>query len=227
MTPDPWQGECLRTSQHQLLLCSRQSGKSLTAAGLTLLTALLKPGSLTLLLSPCLRQSGELFRDKVKRLYDALGRPVGTAQESALTMTLANGSRIVTLPGNEANVRCYSGVALLVIDEAARVHDNLYAAVRPMLAVSRGQLVALSTPFGQRGWFFEAWQGPETWHRVRVTAEQCPRITREFLNGEKARMDELWFTQEFMCEFHSSGLGVFGDIREWEKLVDPDFLPAY
>src|SRR5262249_60678864 len=74
-TPDPWQRRTLRSSSTRMLLnCSRQAGKSLTAAGLALRQALLAPGSLVLLLSPTLRQSGELFRDKVKRLYTGLGR---------------------------------------------------------------------------------------------------------------------------------------------------------
>jgi hypothetical protein len=44
---------------------------------------------------------------------------------------------------------------MLVIDEASRVDDTLYLAVRPLLAVSGGRLVALSTPFGKRGWFHD------------------------------------------------------------------------
>jgi hypothetical protein len=152
MTPDPWQASLLRSpSTKTLMLCSRQAGKSLTAAALALRTALLEPSALVLLLSPTLRQSGELFRDKVLRLYNVLGRPVPATQESALTMGLANGSRLVSLPGDEGTIRGYSGVRLQVIDEAARVPDDLYRAVRPMLAVSGGRLVCLSTPWGKRG----------------------------------------------------------------------------
>src|SRR5207245_534015 len=99
LTPDPWQAGLLRSSaERMLLLCSRQAGKS-TAAALALQAALLEPPALILLLSPTLRQSGELFKDKVMRLYNALGRPVPAVQETALTMTLANGSRLVSLPG--------------------------------------------------------------------------------------------------------------------------------
>src|SRR5579875_2200335 len=119
---DPWQATLLRSpSDRILLLASRQSGKSTVAAALTLKTALLEPGSLCLLLSPTQRQSGELFRAKVKQLYNALGRPVATVQESALTMELANGSRIISLPGEEGTVRGYSGARLLVLDEASRI----------------------------------------------------------------------------------------------------------
>ena len=183
--PDPWQADLLRSDAGRMLLLSRaRPARATTAAGLALKAALLEPGSLVLLLSPTLRQSGELFRDKVVRLFDALGRPVPATQESALTMRLANGSRVVSLPGEESTIRGYSGVRLLVIDEGARVADELYRAVRPMLAVSGGRLVGLSTPFGRRGWFHEEWEGKAPWKRVRIAAEDCPRITPEFLAEE-------------------------------------------
>src|SRR5438874_785567 len=96
--PYPWQaGVLLSPARRLLLLCSRQSGKSLVAAALALLTALLQPGSLTLLLSPTLRQSGELFRDNVLRLYAAVSALMPSTQETALQLTLANGSRIISL----------------------------------------------------------------------------------------------------------------------------------
>jgi hypothetical protein len=169
----------------------------------------LRPGSLTLLLSPTQRQSGELFTDKVLRLYNGLGRPVPSAGLSALRLTLANGSRVVALPGEEGAIRGYSSVALLVIDEAARVDDPLYSSVRPMLAVSGGQLVALSTPFGRRGWFWEAWSGAEDWRRVQVGARDCPRITPEFLHEERRAIGERWFRQEYGCEFLTAIGAVF------------------
>jgi hypothetical protein len=182
MEPDSWQATLLRCSPLRvLMLITRQGGKSLTAAALALREALLTPMSLVLLLSPSQRQSGELYRDKVMRLYNALDRPVPTAQETQLTMQLENGSRIVSLPGDESTIRGYSGVSLLVIDEAARVPDDLYRAVRPMLAVSRGRLIALSTPFGRRGWFFTEWSSSNPWERVEVSADRCPRITADFL----------------------------------------------
>jgi hypothetical protein len=203
MRGDDWQKTLLRSpSRRMLLLCSRQAGKSLTAAALALRDALLNPGALVLLLSPTLRQSGELFRDKVLRLFNALGRPLPTTQESALTMTLSNGSRIVSLPGtDEATIRGYSGVTTLVCDEAARVPDFLYLACRPMLAVSQGRLVCLSTPFGKLGWFHDTWHGDERWERVKITADQCPRITAEFLAEELKALGELWWKQEYFCEF--------------------------
>jgi hypothetical protein len=208
-TPDPWQERVLRTDADRvLLLCSRQSGKSSVSAALALSTALLSPGSPVLLLSPSDRQSGELFR-KVVDLYDAVGRPVPAISRTAHRLELANGSRILSLPGTEKTLRGFSGVALLVIDEAARVDDGLYCAVRPMLAVSGGRLVALSTPYGKRGWFHDEWFGTGTWERVRVTADQCPRISKAFLDEERRALGERYYRQEYLTEFVETMDAVF------------------
>ena len=132
---------------------------------------------------------------------------------------------MVGLPGNEATVRGFSAVSLLLVDEAARVDDELYMAVRPMLAVSHGTLWLMSTPFGKRGFFYEAWArgGPE-WERIQVTAEGCPRIPREFLEEERATMGERWFRQEYLCEFEDAVSGVF-DRELVERAVTDDVEP--
>ncbi len=210
ITPDPWQARVLRSASSRLLLnASRQSGKSTITSVLAMHTALYAAGSLVLLLSPSLRQSGEIFK-KCVATYRDLGRPVAPESETALTLTLENGSRIVSLPGSkDGNVRGYSGVSLLVIDEAAWVADGLYMSVRPMLAVSGGRLVALSTPHGTRGWFYEAWQGQEPWERYEVPATMCPRISQEFLAEEKRTIGEWWFAQEYECVFSEAETQAF------------------
>jgi hypothetical protein len=70
-----------------------------------------------------------------------------------------------------------------------------------MLSVSQGRLIALSTPFGTRGWFYEAWRGDEPWQRVEVTATRCPRISTQFLEEERRTMGDWWYQQEYMCAF--------------------------
>jgi hypothetical protein len=200
-TPDDWQAAVLRSPAPRLLLnCSRQSGKSTAVATLGVWTAVYEPGSLVLLVSPTLRQSGELFK-KALGTYRALGKPVPPESETALTLTLENGSRIVSLPGKEGTVRGYSGVRLLALDEAAWVPNDLYIAVRPMLAVSGGRLIAMSTPHGTRGWWFEAWRSQERWERVEVPATACPRISADFLEEEQRTLGDWWYSQEYLCKF--------------------------
>src|SRR5215218_5873853 len=157
LEPDPWQEDLLRsTSDRVLLNCCRQSGKSTMTGIVALHRALYHPRSLILCLAPALRQSQELF-GKVLGFYRDLGRPVLSQAERKLSLELENGSKILTLPGSEKTIRGFSGAALLIVDEAARVDDGLYFAVRPMLAVSGGALIMLSTPYGKRGVFFEEW----------------------------------------------------------------------
>jgi hypothetical protein len=217
--PDPWQQELLRktaaTSNHSLarrilLLCGRQCGKSTVSAALALQCALLEPKALVLLLSPSMRQSAELYR-KCADGWKDLGKPVPATAESALRVEFANGSRIISLPGkDDAAIRGFSKPSLVVIDEAARVSDNLYMSCRPMLAVSpRGRMLALSTPFGKRGWFYESWCGTGDWQRVKVTAEDCQRISPEFLAEEKEALGERWFNQEYLCSFEDMVGAVF------------------
>jgi hypothetical protein len=207
--PDRWQARLLRSTAPRVLVnCARQSGKSSTVATISVHTAVYTPGSVTLLLSPTLRQSSELFK-KCLAVYRALGRPVDAAAETALTLSLEHGSRIVSLPGKEGTIRGYSGITLLIVDEASRVSDDLYVSVRPMLAVSGGRLIALSTPFGTRGWWWEAWRGSEAWERYEVKATDCPRITPEFLAEERRTIGDYWFQQEYMCRFLDSRSSAF------------------
>lgn len=205
LEPDSWQRAVLRSTAYRLLLlCCRQSGKSTTTAILALNTALFYAGSLILLLSPSLRQSGELFR-KLTGFYADLGKPIPPERETALSLTLANGSRVISLPANPGTIRGYSAVDLLIIDEAAMVPDDLFVAVNPMLAVSQGRLVCLSTPLGKRGFFFEAWNDPQVdWERFKVTAKDCPRIAPEFLEEQKQSLGERWFRQEYLCSFEET-----------------------
>ena len=202
LVPDPWQADVLTSHEREIiLLCSRQSGKSTVSSVLAAHEAVYSPGSLSLLLSPSLRQSQELFR-KLKDVLAGLRSAMEIVEESALRLEYANGSRIIALPGKEATIRGFSGVDLLIVDEASRVPDELYQAIRPMLAVSGGRIVLLSTPFGKRGFFFHEWtEGGDQWQRVKITAYECPRINKEWLDSERKLIGDWWFKQEYLCSF--------------------------
>jgi hypothetical protein len=161
--------------------------------------ALYVPGSLSLLVAPSLRQSVEVFRTTLG-LYKQLGRPIDAESENTMALSLENGSRILALPGSESTLRGFGSVALLVIDEASRVPDEVYHSVAPMLAVSRGSKVAISTPNGRRGWWYGAWaSGGERWNRYTVRASECSRISPDFLEEARREMPDWMFAQEFEC----------------------------
>ncbi len=215
MTPDAWQRALLLSREPYVLLnCARQTGKSTTVAALALHQLLNAPQSLVLVVAPSERQSHELFR-KVVQANLALGQPIAAERCNQSELELANGSRLVALPGREETIRSFSGVSLLILDEASRVPDDLYRSVRPMLAVSQGRLLALSTPFGQRGWFYDEWIGPGPWRRVHVPWSQCPRIAPEFIAEETRALGQAWVDQEYN--------GLFTTM---EGLVFPEFGQA-
>ena len=227
LSPDVWQAEFLQSTDRRVLLnCSRQSGKSTVTSVLALHEAIYNPGALVLLLSPSLRQSLELYK-KVIDSYLRLGHEAATTDQALTTvLKLANGSRIASLPGSEKTIRGYSGVDLLICDEAARIEDDLFFAVSPMLAVSGGRLVMLSTPFGQRGVFHQLWTSDSSWRQFKVSADQCPRISAEFLASEKRSMPDRIFRQEYFCEFLQTDDAVFA-YDDVISMVSSDVKPLF
>ncbi len=204
---DEWQRRLLQRRYPRLMLnCSRQAGKSTVTACIALLEIVQHPPALVLVICPAARQSKEFLRN-VSRFAKKLG--IKTTQESKSEMEFANGSRAIALPSEEETIRGYSEVGLLILDEASRIPDDLYNSVKPMLAVSNGRIAILSTPYGKRGFFHKEWTVGEDWERVMVTAEQCPRITPQFLAKERRDLGAIFFRQEYMCEFAEMTNAVF------------------
>jgi hypothetical protein len=127
----------------------------------------------------------------------------------------------MALHNKEASVRGFSAPAIVLFDEAARVLDALYEAVRPMLATGGGRLVALSSAWDERGWFYDEWSSNSPdWHRTKVTALECPRISAEWLAAERARIPHRVFQREYMCEFGDTEENVFSRELLARVLVD-------
>jgi hypothetical protein len=226
--PDPWQARAMRsTAPRRIWNCSRQSGKSSTSALIGLHRAIYCPASTVLLLSPSLRQSSELF-DKVMAFASRLP-DLEKTESTKMHLRLANESRILSLPGSEQTVRGFSAISILIIDEAGQVPDLLYMSVRPMLAVSNGALLLLSTPRGRQGFFYREWTSKgSTWERSQVAATECPRISQEFLDEELAAMGQKFWAQEYMCSFEAADSG-FDEalVRQCiSEDVKPLFTPA-
>jgi hypothetical protein len=189
-----------------ILNCTRQWGKSTVTAAKAVHRAWSEPGSLVLVASPSERQSAEFLR-KAAGFVRRLGIPV---RGQPISLVLPNASRIVGLPATEGTVRGFSAVSLLLIDEASRVPDALYKSLRPVMAVAKGDMWLMSTPYGKRGFFYEEWaHGGKRWERVLALATECARIPAEFLDEERASLGGEWFAQEYMGEFVDNGAGWF------------------
>lgn len=146
------------------------------------------------------------------RSYIDLDRPIPSTAENKLSLELANGSEVHALPGDEGTIRGFSGVNLLLVDEASRVADEIMAAVRPMLATSAGRLIAMSTPWGRRGWWYEAWaNGGADWERYEIPVTKIPRIPPSFVEMERRSLPKPWFDSEYMCQFVEPDMALFSN----------------
>lgn len=198
--PDPWQAVFMDDDNERIILCcGRQVGKS-TAVAMRVLHRMFTPESLVLIVSPTERQSKLLFATVKHFAHQIDGMPAAK-EDTKLSLMLDNGSNVVALPGTEKNIRGFASLDTLVVDEAARVEDALYLAAEPMVAISRGTVILLSTPFGKRGFFWEVWDKGKAWSKYKVTAYECPRYDEKYLRDKKEMMPELWFRQEYMAEF--------------------------
>ncbi len=227
LEPYEYQLPILRSTHKRILmLWSRQTSKSTTAAALMLHKALFTPNALVLGVSPSMRQSMELMR-KCRELWkEGPQGEIGASAESLQKLEFANGSRIISLPGDsDATIRGYSAADLIVIDEAAATSDAILAAVKPILAISNGRLVAMCTPRGAQGWFHTAWTDEQqNWFRSKVVATDCPNIGPEFLEAERLELGEQFYMQEYECEFLDATSSIFNfdlkDIITDEPAID-------
>ncbi len=177
------------------------------------------PGSLSLIVAPSQRQSVEQLHAVTASFWN-IGNEVARGVEpgpdpdllspgdvSKLKIELKNGSCILALPGSGATIRGYASVSLIVVEEAGHCPDELLNAIRPMTAVSHGRIVALGTPNGKLGWFWNAHQQRQ-WQKFHVPSTAYPRITKEFLAEELEAMGPLMFGQEYLAEFIDSATSV-------------------
>ncbi|MBL8234220.1 MAG: terminase family protein [Bryobacterales bacterium] len=214
-------------SRRIILNCTRQWGKSTIAAIKALHHAVTRPGSLTCIASPSARQSAELKR-KIVVFAQMLGIPVKGDGTNEISIQLPNGSRIIGFPGKESTIRGFSSVSLLIVDEAAYVNDEIYHAVRPMLAaVPDAQVWLMSTPNARKGFFFEAWLAAEDWSQYIVPAYECSHLTSKYLDEERARLPERVFRREYLCEFTESDDAIFASDLLYRALTPEPPLQFY
>lgn len=224
---DPDDKQALVLAAHKnrgILNCTRQWGKSTVAAAKAVHHAMTTPESTVIVISPSERQSGELIR-KIREFTLTANVVTKGDGMNALSLVFPNGARIVGLPSSESTVRGFSAVTLLLIDEASRVDDDLYQALRPMLATTDGSLWLMSTPWAKTGFFWEAWSKEDpAWERIRVPATECSRIRPAYLEEERREMGERVFRREFLCEFGDTNDSLF-DRDLIEGALTMDFAP--
>jgi hypothetical protein len=227
VVPDFWQAAFLRNPPDRgLTLACRQAGKTETCVLLADHIAHTEPDETIVVISPAQRISSEFIRRAKNRYLHLPGAIL--ASDAVQKIEFPNGSRIIGLPGDADTVRGIARVRLVLVDEAARVSDDIYAAVRPMLAVHpKGQLIGLTTGAAKRGWFYDGWTDPDSaFKKLMVTPDMCPRLTPEFLESERRALGETAFRTEYGLEFlDDSEMAFSTDVIN--GIFDPNLRPLW
>lgn len=203
----------LDRSRLMVVVKSRQIGMSEAAAALAVKEAMDQPGRAIWLLSVNLASAKEVLR-KCKVWATALSAcdPAipKVVQESTESMEFSNGARIMVLPCTAKAVRGKTGT--VIIDEAAHVQNDrsIWTAIAPVIASNKSlRMILISTPFGARGVFYDAYHGhldspSMKWskHFIDVDHAVADGFPRDVLDLRGSYTADGW-AQEFKCSFVS------------------------
>jgi len=198
---DKWQTAVLNEDKKNITIrAGRQVGKSTIIGLKVFFYAQEYEGKTILVVAASQRQSGLLF-EKIKSFFVEFAPDLIQEEPTLTRLILKNGCRIYSLPAGRSGytIRGFS-IDLLIADEAAYIAEPVWIALIPMLAVTKGKLILLSTPFGRGGYFFDSF-GDIDFKQFHLSSEDCPRIPKEFLNKEKTRMTRNEYAQEYLGEF--------------------------
>lgn len=208
-TPDAWQVELIRsatTNPQTIVVTSRQSGKTTSVSALIAAELIRRSGTRILCLAPSQRQSS-LILERVGEFLAPYG--MAATRSSRSEIQLVNGSVVYAVPSSSSTIRGYHAIDLLALDEAAWIPEPAYAVVRPMRATVGGRIVATSTPGGQRGWYWQAWDAEDGWYRIEVPCTRVHRLDADFLRSEAHSVPPSVFRSEYMCSFEDSNDALF------------------
>jgi hypothetical protein len=147
---------------------------------------------------PAQRQSAEAVR-RVREAIIKAGCKLEA--DNVYGLELTNGSRVLALPGSDDSIRGLTVDAWIVADEAARLPNDLVAALRPMRARRPdARFAMLSTAWSRTDPFWMAWTSDDpSWIRLKATADtDAVHYDPEFLERERRALGEHEFKREYL-----------------------------
>jgi len=207
---DDWQKEVLACEGNVCLRSGRQVGKSTVISIKAAEFAVKNPNKTVVIIASVERQAIHLFLKIQNYLHDHYKSKI--AKRMTLSYAkLKNGSQIHCLPAGDTGegIRGFT-VDLLIADEAAFIKQTVWQAVTPMLAITRGKKILLSTPHGKAGYFYDCFND-DTYTNFHISAEDCPRKDENFLANERKRMTKAQYAQEYLGEFIDDLRRMFSD----------------
>ena len=193
----------MATKGNMVLRSGRQVGKS-TIIGLKAAHfALDNPKKLIMVISKTERQAGLLFAKILNNIHNIAPSKIklGKDRPTRHKITLQNGSVIHSLPAGDTGFGLMGfTINLLIADEAAFINEEVWNSVIPALAVAKGEIWLLSTPFIKEGYYYDCFSNP-TFTSFHTTSEACLRRDDAFLAEQKRTRTDSQYAQMYLGEF--------------------------
>jgi len=222
MKLDPWQEEVMRTKGNICLRSGRQVGKSTVIGKKAGEYASKNLNKLIMVISKTERQAGLLFSKilfNIDRKDIAKGRGIGL-NPTKHKIILKNGSTIHSLPCGDTGYGIMGfTIDLLIADEAAFIPEEVWNSIIPALAITRGEVWLLSTPFVKEGYYYKCFSD-SSFTAFHTSSEDCPRKDQAFLDRQKAKLTRAQYAQMYLGQFVDELRQFFSDelIRETCRL---------
>jgi phage FluMu gp28-like protein len=152
-----------------------------------------------------------------RRIKRGLPPAVYVANESELTLTLANGTVLWFKGGDNPDALYGEDVYAAVIDEGSRVKEETFHAVRTTLTATRGPLRIIGNVKGRRNWFYalarRAESGEPDMAYARITAHDAVAAgvldAAEVEDARRVLPDHV-FRELYLAEASDDGGNPFG-----------------
>ena len=221
MIYDKWQQEILNTKGNMVLRSGRQVGKSTIIAKKAADYSLTNNKKVIMVIAFVEKQANLLFSKILNNitLQEKLDKKkyIAKPKPTKHIINLKNGSVIYCYAAGDTGygIMGYT-IDLLIADEAAWINEEVWNSIVPALAVTKGTMWLLSTPFVAEGFYYDCFQDKDftSFHR---SSEDCPRITKEFLDKMKKRFTSQQYAQMYLGKFVDGFRRVFND--EWIRKV--------
>jgi hypothetical protein len=201
-------------ARYGLIEASTKAGKTVACIAWLFEQALSgAPGQNFWWVAPVYPQAKIAFR----RLKRGLPLAIFTANETELTVRLLNGAVIWFKSGENSDNLYGEDVYAAVIDEASRVKEDSFIAVRSTLTATRGPLRIIGNVKGRKNWFFRmarrAEAGEPGMAFSKLTALDAVKggvLAQEEIDDARRQLPENVFRELYMAEASEDGANPFG-----------------
>jgi len=214
-----WQEEVLATKGNLILRSGRQVGKSEVISEKCKNYALENKNKTVMVIAFVERQALLIFSKILSKIYreDPTQILKGVDKPTKHIIKLKNGTEIHCYAAGETGfgIMGYT-IDLLIADEAAFINEEVWNSVIPTLAATHGDVWLLSTPKLKEGFYWDCFDDDDytTFHE---SSEDCPHITKEFLEKQKSRFTKGQYAQMYLGEFLEGAQGLYD--KEWINKV--------